>query len=85
MLAVCIIIAIILAIVRICGHKSQAFQAVAHLFVGACFSWWLCTWTVAGVGLDDRIRGGVIFCVAAALSAIELACFLFLPKSRKET
>jgi hypothetical protein len=67
----------LLAGLRLAGEKSPAFQAAAHLEVGALIVagyyrwdgvWWQpWTWPFQSV-------------VALILSAIELAAFLFLPK-----
>jgi len=62
-------IAVVLAALRLMGHKDQAFQAAAHLFVGGLFvAWFLgrppaqARWNLA---------------IAVVLSVIELAAFLF--------
>lgn len=77
-------IAIILAGCRILGETSEVFQAVAHLFVGGCFT--------AGYIEFDRERTEKFVAVlvevrrylsypatqlAIVLSLIELACFLW--------
>ena len=64
-----------LAVVRIAGHKSIAFQAVAHLFTGVLFgayfgspgAWW---WP--GKYATEKVA----LVVAVVLSVVELACFL---------
>lgn len=35
------VISISLMILRLMGYKSEAFQALAHLFVGYLFAFWL--------------------------------------------
>lgn len=59
-------IAIVLAVIRIRGYKSQTFQAIAHLFVGGLFT---ASW------LQVNTRENLI--LAIALSVIELGCFLW--------
>lgn len=59
-----ILISVLFAAVRIAGHKSEAFQAIAHLWVGglcgafALGRYWLYGWLVI------------------ILSIIEVACFV---------
>lgn len=68
--AIVIVVAVsagLLAGLRLAGEKSPAFQAAAHLEVGALLGW-------AGVG-----RTWFPAVVAMVLSAIEVAAFLFLP------
>jgi hypothetical protein len=55
-----------LAALRIAGHKSPAFQAVAHIFVGGLFGAW------AHGGKPAR----PYLWLAVLLSLVELACFL---------
>jgi MFS family permease len=62
-------IAFVLAALRVAGHKSQSFQAVAHLFVGGLLTeWWVgsLSW-----------RYSHTFWIAVSLSIVELACFLW--------
>jgi hypothetical protein len=70
------LIAVLLAYLRIAGHKSEAFQAVAHLFVGWLLSaWWLKrsdSWIS-----DGRDSGRLELRLAAALSIVEIACFIW--------
>jgi hypothetical protein len=63
-----ILAATLLAAVRVAGHRSPAFQAVAHLYVGGLLGAWAATHRAAPLLL------------AAALSAVEIACFFFLPR-----
>lgn len=69
------VVAFILAVLRIAGHKSEAFQAVAHLFVGGLFTaaWWQYreTWTEGGKAAMHKSY------LAIGLSLIELACALW--------
>jgi hypothetical protein len=58
------VIAIALGILRVAGHKSQRFQAIAHLFVGGLFTAAYFRWDA------------VLLAVAVALSLVELATFL---------
>jgi FtsH-binding integral membrane protein len=73
------IVALLLAITRIAGHKSEAFQAVAHLFVGGLFAAGYVeygfTWT--GIGCDKGRAAKRKLWLAVALSLIELACGLW--------
>jgi hypothetical protein len=54
----------LLAGLRVGGHKSKSFQAVAHLFVGALFGY------AYGAGVWSPAYFGL------ALSAVELATFV---------
>lgn len=58
----------LLAGLRLAGERSQAFQAAAHLEVGA-----LLGWSVAGRTWYPAV-------VAVVLSLIELAAFFLLPR-----
>lgn len=55
-----------LAAMRIVGHKEEWFQALAHLYVGFMFGGYF------GSGRKDR--GSLL--MGAALTAVEVACFL---------
>jgi len=73
-------IAVVLAVVRIMGHKSEAFQAVAHLFVGGLFaSAWLQFSEIntekSSIRHPPLARENLI--LAVLLSLIELGCFLW--------
>ena len=78
-----IAVAFLLAAIRIAGHKSEAYQAVAHLFVGGLFvAGW--GWAVAfGRSIWNRDdcpdvdATAVYFILAVALSVVELLCFLW--------
>ena len=63
-----ITVTIILAGIRLAGIRHPAFQAVAHGFVGGL--------------IGARIVGGppLLTLLTVLLSAIELACFLFMPR-----
>ncbi len=69
------VVAVILAGIRIAGHKSQSFQAAAHLFVGG----------LLGAAISELCRGGDGWkfgaanelAVAIALSIVEVACFIW--------
>lgn len=69
------LIALTLAIVRIAGHKSPAFQAVSHIFVGwlmgAGIYQYRSTWTEGGEEAMKKIW------LAIGLSVVETACFLW--------
>lgn len=58
------IIAVALGVLRVMGHKSEAFQAVAHLYVGGLF----------GAFFAGRVR--LYLYLAIGLSLTEAACFL---------
>lgn len=77
-----ILIAAILATLRVLGHHDETFQAVAHLFTGgmigagAVHLWeWVNTF-------DELHLSGAKVCLglAVVISLIELACFILLPK-----
>lgn len=67
-----IAISVAIAAVRIAGHKSEAFQAIAHLWVGLQIGIWL-------VGLLDPVKPNRYKAngwLVLALSVIEVACFV---------
>jgi hypothetical protein len=70
-----LIVAIVLGALRIGGHTSEAYQAVAHLFVGGLFAAgyvkYQYTWTNGGQIAMNKIWLGV------ALSVLEVACALW--------
>jgi len=68
-----IAIALLLAGIRIAGHKSPSFQAVAHLFVGGCLGVWL-----APLGTSWLDWKSMWLWLAIALSVIEVICFFTL-------
>lgn len=72
-----ILIAIALAALRIAGHKSEAFQAVAHLFVGWLLAGWYfnSAWGSRDGMAEDR--SGLYLGLAIVLSIIEVACALW--------
>jgi hypothetical protein len=71
-------IAFILAVLRIAGHKSPTFQAVAHLFVGGLFTAAYMKWKVSNDGPPDYALLSVQWLgLAVVLSLIELACFIW--------
>lgn len=59
-----------IAAIRIAGHKSEAFQAVAHLWVGG----------LSGAYLAGRLEGPnrmrLCGALVVALSMVEVACFV---------
>jgi len=75
-----IIIAVGLTALRIAGHKSEAFQAMAHLFVGWLIAaWWFSPASYDGSGKAreyDR-KSGLYLWLAIVLSVVEVACFLW--------
>lgn len=70
---VVIIVAVILAALRITGEKSESFQAVSHLFVGGLFGSCLVTrhWPSLYSTTMFYFMTGII------LSIVELAVFLY--------
>ncbi len=66
---VLIIIAAIIGGMRVEGFKDIAFQAVAHLFVGAMIGS-----AAVGSGMNRKIYIGI----AVGLSITEIICFLFM-------
>ncbi len=54
-----------IAVIRIYGHRSIAFQAVAHLFVGG----------LVGAAVVRPLGWRMYALLAGALSAIEAMCF----------
>lgn len=73
------IVAAALAVARVGGVIHPSFQAAAHLFTGgliaASATEHYYTWA------ERKREGGFKFCLAVALSVVELGCFLFLPHS----
>lgn len=65
--ALVLLAAIAIALLRVMGHKSEAFQAIAHLEVGGLFGAWFATRDRGYLGL------------ALALTLVEVICFLLLP------
>lgn len=63
-----LVAALVLAGLRIAGWRSQSFQAIAHLYVGALIGGFL----VWPEWLD--------LVLAVGLSLVELYCFLTLPR-----
>ncbi len=64
-LVVNLIIAGVLAAIRIAGHKSEAFQAFAHLYVGGLF-------TASYLKRDKQL-----FYIGVGVSLVELAVAIF--------
>ncbi len=69
-----LLIAVILAIVRIAGHKSEAFQACAHLYVSylftAAYYEYRETWTEGGRKALTKAY------IAIGLSIVEIIAFI---------
>lgn len=61
-------IAVLLSLLRATGHKSQSFQAAAHLFVGG----------LLGAYFDGWNTGFLI--IAVVLTVVEIVCFFALRK-----
>lgn len=68
-----IVIAVVLAIVRIYGVTHESFQAAAHLFVGGLFAAGYVQWRCAEWQRFDAM-GKII--MGTVLSLVELACFI---------
>lgn len=73
-------IAVALAAIRIMGHKSLAFQATAHLFIGGLIA----AAFVEGEAVEtetDAVKYTPLIkencMLVVVLSVIELGCFLF--------
>jgi hypothetical protein len=70
------LVSVVLASLRVGGLTSEAFQAVAHLWVGGLFAagyvQYSATW-----GTDRRNDAMLKIWLGVGLSVIELACFLF--------
>lgn len=62
------LVAVAIAGVRVYGEKGWAFKTIAHLFV----------FVLIGMAIKERDRGARwhYIGVAAALSVVEVACFL---------
>jgi len=54
---------------RIAGYKSEAFQAIAHIYIGGLFSAYIVFYVCRYKAVDILIS-------AITLSLIELGCFL---------
>lgn len=79
-------LAVVVALARISGLKTEAFQAVAHLLVGGLFTAWYLKrtthWTQLlppwnDLGKPAKDWGGFELHLALILSAIEVACFVW--------
>jgi hypothetical protein len=68
-----ITIAIALAALRVGGHRSEAFQATAHLFVGGLLAY---GWSVDKSRLPPS-TWQLSAWLAVLLTAVEVACFLW--------
>lgn len=77
------IVALVLAVMRIAGHTSEAYQAVAHLFVGGLFAaGWMeyqFTWDAGGLWGSNQATSGAMkkIWLGIVLSLIEVACALW--------
>ena len=61
---VLILIGVVLGLLRAFGHKSQAFQAIAHLYMGGLIAaWWI---------LRVPLYGWLVI----ILSLVEVVCFV---------
>lgn len=58
-----LMIAVVLGFLRVVGHKSPAYQAIAHMYVGAMFAHYKDRWSLI---------------LAIALTVLEAACFFML-------
>ncbi len=70
-------IASVLAGIRIAGHKSEAFQAIAHLYVGGLFAWSICRHGFIKKTDAVDLESAVLFSIGVAVSLIELAVALW--------
>jgi hypothetical protein len=67
-----VLVAVVFAVLRVLGWKSEAYQAFAHLYLGCLIGGWYLTY-------DDRGWNGCdrgLLSLALILSAVELVCFL---------
>jgi hypothetical protein len=75
-----LIIALVLAALRVAGHTSEAYQAAAHLFVGGLLGAWLVNVACKRSRVCRAGRGNEFAAfylgLAIALSIVEVACFL---------
>ena len=74
--ALLIIVSILIALVRAIGVKHEAFQAIAHLWVGGLLGAYL----LGRKEIGAATRGRAIFCLwlAVLLSIVEVLCFLVI-------
>lgn len=63
-----VFVAVALAVLRIGGATSPAFQAFAHVFVGALLGAWV----------GDRCRDRLVLRIFVSLCVVELLCAIFL-------
>lgn len=69
-----IAISIVLAVLRIAGIHTAAYQAAAHLFVGALIGAFVIQWDRDGWGgYHQRLN----LWLTVALSVVEVACFVW--------
>jgi hypothetical protein len=73
MILTLIAISILLGSLRALGHKSQTFQAAAHLFVGGLIVGYVTT------------RQGYLLWLTIALSILEIVCFLAFRKKNGQS
>ncbi len=66
--SVLIVTAALLGILRICGHTSIPFQAVAHCFVGAMLMGWI---------IDRSCKRSLYKWLTISLSVLEVACAVY--------
>jgi hypothetical protein len=66
--AILIIVSVVLGSFRVLGFKSEFYQATAHLWVGILIGLWCYG--------EKRLSPWLVI----ALSILEVACFLLLPK-----
>jgi hypothetical protein len=68
----------VLAAIRIGGDKSEIFQAVAHVWVGALIGvWWIgCRLGYLDESTTVEIEGRISGRLVIALSVVEVVCFV---------
>ncbi len=67
-----ILIALVLALLRLHGEISQTYQAIAHLFVGFILG----VWFQRGI-TNKRLQFDWVGVVVIIISMVELLCFIF--------
>lgn len=67
-----VLIALVLAVLRLQGEISQTYQAIAHLFVGFILGVWF-----QGCIYKKRFQFDWVGVVVIIISMVELLCFIF--------
>ena len=69
-------VAIVLGVLRVAGIKHEAFQAIAHLFVGGLFASGYTEYSFTWTGIDSDKGRNAMFKIwlGVSLSILELVC-----------